>query len=311
MKDSYNIVHAYCSVDVQEKLLYLYNNLKNQGLIPQGINFEQNGFDIESNNLFFMTYSKSNEHNLRDFINRLDFKKCQIVIISNDEENYFDFAIECNICNIIYINNLSETILLGTLKRFLKEELCLEPFFEHKKNIFDKCYSLHGNICIQNLVEDTFAEFIEKIPDNANNPFIIDSHELITNAFAYGVLGINSSVRDVRASDIGKYMNVPEGKDVKVHLLLNEDFYGISVTDPGGALTSSRIMERIRRQSIVAGETIPQGIEDYTGRGLAILSHHGILLFSLNPGKFTTVSLISQTKAPFEKKAISILTSSN
>jgi hypothetical protein len=311
MKDSYNIVLAYCSLDVQEKLSQLYGNLKNQGLIPQGINLEQSGFDIENSNLFFVTYSKSNEHNLRDFIDRLDFKKCQIVIVSNDEENYFDFAIEHNICNIIYVNNLDETILLGTLKRFLKDEQCLEPFFEHTENLFDKHYSLNGSICMQNLVGGIFAEFIEKIPDNAKNPFIIDSHELITNAFAYGVLGINSSVRDIRASDIGKYMNIPEGKDVKVHLLLNEDFYGISVTDPGGALTSERIMERIRRQSIVAGETIPQGIEDYTGRGLAILSHHGILLFSLNPGKFTTVSLISQIKAPFEKKAISILTSAN
>jgi hypothetical protein len=310
MKDSYNIVLAYCSIDVQEKLSYLYNNLKNQGLIPQGINFEQN-FDIENNNLFFITYSKSTEHHLRDFINRLDLKKCQLIIISNDEDNYFDFAVENNICNMIYVNNLNETILLGTIKRFLKNEFCLVPFFEHKESIFDKCYSLRGHLCMQNLVEDTFVDFIEKIPDKAKNSFIIDCHELITNAFAYGVLGINPSTRDIRASDIGKYMNIPEGKDVKVHLLMNEDFYGISVTDYGGTLTTKRILERIRRQSIVAGETIPQGIEDYTGRGLAILSHHGVLLFSLNPGKFTTVSLVSNIESPFEKKSISILVSYN
>jgi len=129
----------------------------------------------------------------------------------------------------------------------------------------------------------------------------------VTNALAYGVLGITSNARDKRVHDIGKEVNIPEGKEIKVHLLMNEDLYGISVTDGSGALTVKRVLERIRRQCIVAGETIPQGIEDYTGRGLAILSHHGILAVAIKPEEFTSVSLISPIKEPYEKKFISIL----
>jgi hypothetical protein len=205
------------------------------------------------------------------------------------------------------MKKLDETILLGILKTLLKKDLHLEPFFEKEKNTFDKRYSLSGTICINNLVENTFADFIKKIQNNTKNTFIINCHELVTNALAYGVLGITAQTRDNMAYDIGKYIEIPKGKEVNVHLLMNEDLYGISVMDYRGSLTIKRILERIRRQSIVGTETIPQGIEDYSGRGLAVLGHHGVLNIAIKPNEFTVVSLISHLKAGFEKKSISIL----
>jgi hypothetical protein len=307
MNNSCNIISAFCSAAVQEKILHLYGNLEKQGLLPVEINYKQNSFNTKNNNLFFVSFNQNTKHSLQNLMSRIDFKKHQIVIISSEEENYFDFAVEYEICNIVHINRLNETILLGITKRFLKQDLCLEPFFEHREKIFDKCYLFSGNICTQKLIETTFADFISKIHSPVKNTFIINCHELVTNALAYGVLGITSNARDKRIYDIGKYVNIPSGKEIKVHLLMNEDLYGISVTDNSGTLTAQRILERIRRQCIVAGETIPQGIEDYTGRGLAILSHHGTLVFSIKPGEFTSVSLISHVKEPFEKKFISIL----
>jgi hypothetical protein len=307
MNNSCNVISAFCSAAVQEKILHLYGNLEKQGLLPVEINYKQNSFNTKRNNLFFVSFNQNTKHGLQNLMNRMDFKKHQIIIISCEEENYFDFAVEYEICNIVHINRLDETVLLGITKRFLNQELCLEHFFEHKEKLFDKSYLLSGNICMQNLIETTFADFIGKIHSPVKNTFIINCHELVTNALAYGVLGITSNARDKRIYDIGKYVSIPAGKEIKVHLLMNEEIYGISVRDLSGTLTVHRILERIRRQCIVAGETIPQGIEDYTGRGLAILSHHGILAFSIKPGKFTSVSLISQIKEPFEKKFISIL----
>ena len=307
MKDSCDIISAFCSDAAKEKLLHIYNNLEKQGLIPHGVEFKQNGFDVENNNLFFISFNKNIERSLQSLMNKTDFKKCQIIIVSDDEENFFNFAMEYNICNIVHINNLSEILLRGILKRFLTENSSLEVFFDEKTNVFDKRYYISGNICMQNFIENTFGDFIDKLKNTVKTTFIINCHELVTNAIAYGVLGISAQVRDRKASDIGRYINIPEEKKVEIHLLMNEEFYGISAMDFSGTLTVNRILERIRRQSIVAGETIPQGIEDHTGRGLAILSHHGLLIFSIKPGKFTTVSLISQVKESFKRGPLSIL----
>jgi len=308
MNNSCNVISAFCTAAVQKKILSLYGSLEKQGLLPAQINYKQSSFNTKNNNLFFVSFNQNTKPGLQNLMSRMDFKKSQIVIISCEEENYFDFAVEYEICNIVHVNRLDETTLLGITKRFLKQDLCLEPFFEHRKKIFDKQYLLSGNICTQNLIEITFEDFISEIQNPLKNTFIINCHELVTNALAYGVLGITSNARDKRVHDIGKYVDIEPGKEITIHLLMNEDIYGISVTDRAGTLTAKRILERIRRQSIVAGETIPQGIEDYTGRGLAILSHHGTLVFSIKPGEFTSVSLISHTKEPFEKKFISILT---
>ena len=309
MINSCNIISDFCEPHVQKKILHLYNNLQKHGLLLDNVRLEQNDFDIENNNLFFVTFNRRTEQNLRNLMQKINFKKRQVIIISDNRENYFDFAMEYNICNIMHINNLNEAMLLGILKIFFKKESGLEFFFEEEKNIFDKHYSISGNISIHNLIENTFADFIDKIHLAAKSTFIINCHELITNAIAYGVLGITAHARDKKAHDIGLYanMDIPQDKKVKIHLTMNENFYGISVRDSGGTLTIQRILERIRRQSIVAGETIPQGIEDHTGRGLVILSHHGLLFFSIKPGEFTDVSLISQIKAHFEKRPISIL----
>ncbi len=309
MKYFCNIISKFCSSDVKKKILHFYEKLEKQGLIPDILNLRLDNYELKSNNLFFITLNKNTEFHLQDLVNKMNCKTTRVIIITNEEENFFDFAIEYNICNIIHIKKLNENLLLGILNCFLKENLSLESFFGNRKKIFDKHYCLSGNISMFKLIENTFADFIEKIQSEIRNTFIINCHELVTNAIAYGVLGITAYARDKKELDTTHYtkINIPRNKEVKVRLLMNEDLYGIYVRDSSGLLTIQRILERIRRQSIEAGETIPQGIEDYTGRGLAILSHLGILIFSIKPGEFTEVSLISNIEANFEESPISIL----
>jgi hypothetical protein len=309
MKITCNIILEFGSTKVQEKILHLYKNLEKQGSIPHDINLEQKHFDPEANNLIFISLSKNNGHILQSLMNRINIKTTWIIIVPHGDENYFDFAIEYNICNIIHIDRFNEITLLGILRNSFNKNLDLESFFISEKNLFNKNYSISGNINMHKLIENTFADFLERIKNPMKNVFIINCYELVSNAIVYGVLGVPAYVRDKENYKINyTNINIPENKDVKIRLIMNENVYGISVKDSGGLLTTQRILERVRRQSIVAGETIPQGIEDYTGRGLAILSHHGLLLFTLKSDEFTEVSLVSSLSATIKRKPISILT---
>ncbi|MCL2282655.1 MAG: hypothetical protein FWC26_04990 [Fibromonadales bacterium] len=303
------IIPELCSAEVQGKILHLCKMLKAKGLIPHDIVLEQRGFNIKNDNLFFVTLDKNTMYNLRNLMSRINPKCSHIIVVPINEENYFDFAIEYNICNIIHLKRLNEVMLQAILTDFFKKKLCLDSFFKKEDSIFDKNYSLTGEISMLRLVENSFADFINQIESSIRNTFIINCHELIANAIAYGVLGITAYSRDRIGHEAIDYksINIPSGKDVQIRLALSNERYGISVKDFGGLLTTQRILERIRRQSVVAGETIPQGIEDYTGRGLAILSHHGLLVFAIKPGEFTEVSLISRLETAIEKKPISIL----
>jgi len=311
MKKICNIIlnHNFCSNAIQEKILHLYKALEKKDLIPSDIALEQSDFDLKNNNLIFITLNKNTMPNLRNLMANLNIKTNKVIIVPTNEENYFDFAMEYNLCNVIHAKRLNEIMLHAVLNDFYKKKLSLDSFFSKETNIFDRSYSLSGKISMLRLIENLFADFIEQLQPSIRNTFIINCHELVTNALAYGVLGITAYTRDITEQDVINYtsVNIPSNKEVQVRLTLNDKRYGISVKDSGGLLTKQRILERIRRQSIVGGETIPQGIEDYTGRGLAILSHHGLLIFSIKPGEHTEVSLISRLETAVEKKPISIL----
>jgi len=307
MKNICNAISDYCSPIVQERIFFFYEILQKRNLLPDGISFEKNNLHADNNNLIFVSYNENTERNLQNLMSKIDLNKCHVIIISNNDENHFDFAIEHNICNIIHIDRLNERLLLGLFRRFFENKLGLKGFFLEEENLFDKHYTLSGCISMYSLIENTFADFIGTLPEAVKNTFIINCHELVTNALAYGSLGITPTSRDKKVADLGGSVNIPKGKEILIQLSMNEDIYGISVKDFGGSLTVSRVLERIRRQSVVAGETIPQGIEDYTGRGLAILSHHGLLTFVIKPDEFTEVSFMSRLNTIFEKRPIAIL----
>ncbi|MDR3000672.1 MAG: hypothetical protein LBU89_05355 [Fibromonadaceae bacterium] len=311
MKHFCNIIPEFCSPVLQEKIQQLYKNLEKQGLIPHDVSLRLNNFEPDDDNLFFVSIDKDTKYNPQNLMSKINLKTSKIVIIPNEKENFFDFAIKYNICNLIHMDKLNEYTLLGILKNFQTKDLCLDFFFE-KEKLFDNSYSISGNISMLKLVENKFADFIDKIPCSIKNTFMMNCHELVTNAIAYGVLGITAYIRDKKDHSIHNIIdyaniNIPQGKEVNVRLVMNKDFYGISVKDSGGLLTKQRILERIRRQSAIAGETIPLGIEDYTGRGLTILSHHGLLLFSIKPKISTEISLISRIDTAIGKSPISIL----
>jgi len=307
MRNTYNIVTAFCLPFVNEKIVRLKGNLERRGMLPANVHFEYGNFDTENENLFFVSFNRKSESELRSLIKKTNFKKRNVIIISDNEADYFDFAMEHNICNIINIDDLNEAMLLGIIKRFSDSDLSMEPFFKKEDIIFDKRYYISGVLNMRNLVENLFPDFTEKIEGVVRNMFIINCHELITNAIAYGVMGVTPYARDKKAYEFENTIEIPKGNGLQVNLLLDSNSYGISVRDYGGVLTTQRVLERIRRQSVVAGETVPQGIEDLTGRGLAILSHHGLLMFSIKPGVFTDVSLIGRLNPAIEKKPISVL----
>jgi hypothetical protein len=253
VKNICNIIPGFCSSKVSEKISHFYEILAKLSLLPSNTYLEKNDLDINNNNLLFVSYNENTKKNLQNLMEKINLKKSNIIIISSNDENYFDFAIEHNICNIIHIERLNERLLLGILKRFFNKKLDLKAFFEKKTNIFNKQYSLSGSISMYSLIENEFADFLEAIPSIAKNTFKINCHELVTNALAYGVLGITPLTRDKKIYDLGNKVTIPQGKEVLVRLAMNNEIYGISVKDFGGSLTIHRVLERIRRQSVMAG----------------------------------------------------------
>jgi len=307
MRNTFNIVTTFCLPFVTEKIVRLKNNLERRGTLPVAVHFEQGNFDLEHENLFFVSYNRKNESELRSLVRKANFRRRNVIIIADSEADYFDFAMEYNICNIINMDDLNEAMLLGIIKRFLDNDLSMEPFFKRDDIVFDKRYYISGVLNMRNLVENLFPDFMDKIDGVVKNMFTINCHELVTNAIAYGIMGVTPYARDRKAYEFESTVEIPKGKGLQVNLLLDAHSYGISVRDYGGVLTTQRVLERIRRQSVVAGETVPRGIEDLTGRGLAILSHHGLLMFTIKPGMFTDVSLIGRLNPAVERKPISVL----
>ncbi|GHV15868.1 hypothetical protein AGMMS49938_15080 [Fibrobacterales bacterium] len=312
------IITHFCSPEVQNKIFELYNSLA-----PNRFPFD---FELiqsirlteltDSDCLFFVTTDDSSIDDVRNLLNRKTPKKRQIVIVSSDKNNYFDLAFEYGISNIISIKNLREPIFSGILRSVFQNTdqqnsrlggYILDPFFPRALTL-DKHHTLSGKVEPNSLIKKAFSDSIEQLNQSVRYTFMINCHELISNALAYGVRGITPHDRDVNIAQLGSEVEIPAGKEIQVRIIADSDNYGISVKDFGGTLTKNRILDKIRRQSVGIGETVQLGLEDFTGRGLIILSKHGLLLFSLKPKISTEVALICSAREIPKIANFSILT---
>jgi len=289
------------SRSIQEKLLAIYANLLAARSLPFPLHLQMDVSDTElvgcardRQCLFFVEAESDAEvQRVRAAMDHYAELGHQIVLLARSHLDYLDLAMRFNIGNILYEDRFDAAILAALVRRLLGDEFFgFAPFFPSRNYLFDRRYVLEGKVHSHHLIDRTFGDFIARLPEHHALGFRNQASELVMNALAYGVVGITPEQRDQKAQFITPETDIPPGKEVHIHILQDEEKYGISVKDPGGSLTLARVLAKLRRHTPGPGELIPAGVTDLTGRGLFLISRQTRLVFNIYRGIATEAILL-------------------
>ncbi|NLB62747.1 MAG: hypothetical protein GX801_01395 [Fibrobacter sp.] len=219
----------------------------------------------------------------------------QIILLANAMEDYLDLAIYYKVGNILFENEFDTPMVRALLQRLLGEDFFgHEPFFVEPYAVYEQQVVLAGAVNRSGLIDRLFPDYLKLLKDTpVRHRFHAHISELLTNAIAYGVLGISPEERDSNNFFMPKVVNIPTGKEIKVHILQDHEKYGISVKDRMGRLTLLRVLQKLRRHTKLPGQDAPDGIEDLTGRGLYIVSRQNRLIINILTDIQTEIILLS------------------
>lgn len=289
------------SSSIQQKLLGIYESLLLAQALPFPLHLQLDIGEAEvaacastCQCLFFVEAGSENlVAQVRALIGQNAHLGHQIVLIAHPGMDNLDLALRYAIGNILYEDRFDAPMLTALTRRLLGDEFFgFAPFFPAREHLFDRTYVLEGTVDCRHLIDRTFADFISRLPVRHALSFRNQASELIMNALAYGVVGITPEQRDSKAKFIGATTEIPPGKEVRIHILQDEEKYGISVKDPGGSLTLARVLSKLRRHTAGPGEILPAGVTDLTGRGLFLISHQTRLIFNIFRGISTEAILL-------------------
>jgi len=216
----------------------------------------------------------------------------QLVLLAQPSADYLDLAIRFQVGNILFVDSIVSTTVGALTHRLLGHDFFgFAPFFPNSWHSEMKVV-LSGKVSRCGLVERHFGEYLSRFEEPHRGRFLGQLNELLTNALAYGILGITPEQRDGNQFQVPLLIDIPEGMDVKISVVQDDEKYGISVMDPGGALTLLRVLQKIRRHTTLPGRDFPLGIEDLTGRGLFIVSRQTRLVLNVLRGQRTEAILL-------------------
>jgi len=289
---------------IAEKLMGVYGGLLSDANFPYRFQIQVNPPDAviqkltASNHcLFFLEVPKDNDPEavmqISSAIQEYRPKGHQLVLITDQTVDYLDLAIRFNVGNVLFTDSLEASTVGALTQRLLSNDFFgFGPFFPNRYERFEQHTLLTGIINRAGLVERHFASFMESLAAQHRSLFQSQMSELLTNALAYGVLGITEEQRDHTEVHLPAIVEIPPGREVRVTIVQDDEKYGISVKDPGGSLTLLRILQKLRRHTAPPG-SLPIGIDDLTGRGLFIVSRQTRLVINILRGRQTEVILLS------------------
>jgi hypothetical protein len=247
--------------------------------------------------LFFLEISSLNDthsQKLLDVINN-EYRPQgnHLILIADHSIDFLDLAIKHQVGNILFRDSI-DTSTVGALtnRLFGTQFFGFEPFFPNHWGQFEQHCTISSLTNRTGLVDRLFAEFLSTLQGLNAHRFHGQMSELITNAIAYGVLGVTSEQRDTSYLHMPTVVDIPMSKAIKISVVQDEEKYGISVKDSGGSLTLLRILQKLRRHTPIPGQDLPLGIDDLTGRGLYIVSRQTRLVINVLRGVQTEVILL-------------------
>jgi hypothetical protein len=292
----------FCAPEIEEKIRAAVMEILLKDLLPfdfflpkqdkENSDDEKALFAQNHHCLLFADTHEESVRRLEALIELQPERNHQACLVAGPKDDYRDIAIRFHWGIILVRDHLDAAVLAALTRRVLGDAFFgFAPFFPQGGIRFTQSYTVSGMVETRDLANRLFPDFIDRIPETRRPFFVSQCGELLLNALAYGVAGITESERDSGAS-LGERLLIPKGKEVTVRVVEDGEKYGFSVTDPGGSLTLRRILEKLRRQTVLPHSSIPEGITDLSGRGIFIVSRQSRLIFNIHRGVATEAIIL-------------------
>jgi hypothetical protein len=209
----------------------------------------------------------------------------QVALLADDDVDYFAVAEECSVGNVVKKNAFDASLLRALTVRLLTGNIFgFEPYFPDGYTVGPLYRTYAGQVKVQQVIDEAVAFGEPYVHAEERGNFRMFLHEMLLNTFSYAIHGITPEDRDRTAATAPAEVDIPVRRGIKVMLAVDKEKLGFSVTDSTGNLSMLRLLQKLRRQSRIAGETVPPGLFDETGRGISLLYRYSRFIVNILRG---------------------------
>ncbi|MFC1584949.1 hypothetical protein ACFL5V_05335 [Fibrobacterota bacterium] len=243
-------------------------------------------------------------HEIQDYNSDL-----QLVLLADPDIDYYEIAATYKIGNILKKNLFDHSVIRALTVRLMTGNLLgFKPYFPHGYEVGPLDKTVEGTFVIKDLMEFFEAEFLKYVGTSNRYRLRTYFYELLINTISYTVVGITSQKRDAGSYSIPPEIHVPEGKFFKISMAMDKEKCGFSILDTSGTLSLSRVLQKLRRQSIIGEEKHPPGMWDLTGRGLSLVLKDNRMIINIIQNAMTEIIFMHYKKKELNKYESVIIT---
>lgn len=211
--------------------------------------------------------------------------RIQVVLVAEDDVDYFRIAQAFHIGNVIKKGRFDPDILRALTVRLLTQNIFgFHPYFPNGFAVGPLHRAYSGKVYVDDAIREAFAFCRPHVPEEEEANIRMFLHELLTNTFAYAIEGITPEDRDSKLLGPPPEVFIPERRGIKVSLASDAEKVGISLMDSTGSLSMLRVLQKLRRQSKIAGEALPPGVWDESGRGMSLIYRYSRFIVNILSG---------------------------
>jgi hypothetical protein len=209
----------------------------------------------------------------------------QVCLLADDDVDYFQVAQECSVGNVVKKGAFDVSLLRALTVRLLTGNIFgFEPYFHQGYTVGPLFRTYSGHLKVQTVIDEAFAFGEPYVGEQERGNFRMFLHEMLLNTFSYAIQGITPEDRDHHAITTPPEVDIPERRGIKLMVAVDAEKVGFSVTDSTGNLSMLRLLQKLRRQSRIGGESVPPGLFDETGRGISLLYRYSRFIVNILRG---------------------------
>jgi hypothetical protein len=233
----------------------------------------------------------------------------QVCLMADDDVDYFQVAQECSVGNVVKKGAFDVSLLRALTVRLLTGNIFgFEPYFHQGYTVGPLFRTYSGHLNVQAVIDEAFAFGEPYVHAEERGNFRMFLHEMLLNTFSYAIQGISPEERDQKATTTTPEVDIPERRGIKLMVAVDAEKVGFSVTDSTGNLSMLRLLQKLRRQSRIAGEAVPPGIYDETGRGISLLYRYSRFIVNILRGVRTETIFLQYHKQEMNRFESIIIT---